>query len=183
MTELTLAATLRPVNNSFLFSDHKVRMAIDDNGDPWFCAKDVCEAIDIVWQGAAKTLKNSPKEWQGVGKLPTPSGVQDTFFITEPAVYRLIFRSNKPQAIEFTNWVCAEVLPTIRRQGYFGQLNANQCVALRYQKIKLLELLSTKDAFTFDSVVVSLRAVCNLLGETMPNIGLLSEKPSLSRLA
>jgi prophage antirepressor-like protein len=170
MSELSLVNEIRPVNNSFLFSEHPVRMAIDDLGTPWFCAKDVCEAIDMLWQGTAKTLKSVPKEWQGVGKLTTPFGLQDAIYLTEPAVYRLIFRSNKPQAIDFTNWVCSDVLPSIRRQGYFGQLNATQSIALRYQKIKLLELLNTKDAFTFSSVLTSLKAVCNLLGETMPSI-------------
>ena len=39
--------------------------------------------------------------------------------ISEPAVYKLAFRSNKPEADTFTNWVASEVLPSIRKTGKY----------------------------------------------------------------
>jgi prophage antirepressor-like protein len=49
-------------------------------------------------------------------------GEQDQEFVTinEPALYKLAFRSNKPAAEEFTNWVASEVLPAIRKTGRYG---------------------------------------------------------------
>ena len=38
-------------------------------------------------------------------------------FITESGVYDLIFKSRKPEAIRFKDWVTDEVLPTIRKTG------------------------------------------------------------------
>lgn len=37
--------------------------------------------------------------------------------MTEAGVNRLILRSNKPEAADFQEWVTAEVLPAIRRNG------------------------------------------------------------------
>lgn len=44
---------------------------------------------------------------------------RDLVFISEPAVYKLAFRSNKPEADVFTNWVASEVLPAIRKGGEY----------------------------------------------------------------
>lgn len=50
--------------------------------------------------------------------ITDPRGrVQDTTVINEPAVYKLVFRSNKPEAEKFSDWVAEEVLPTIRKTG------------------------------------------------------------------
>lgn len=35
--------------NPYLFSENEVRTALDDAGEPWFCAKDVCSVLDIQW--------------------------------------------------------------------------------------------------------------------------------------
>jgi prophage antirepressor-like protein len=39
--------------------------------------------------------------------------------ITEAALYKLAFRSNKPAADAFTNWVASEVLPSIHKTGQY----------------------------------------------------------------
>ena len=85
---------------------------------PVFVAKDVCEALEITWNGAA-TLAVLPAAWKLVVKLPTSFGEKDTIAITEAGVYKLAFRSNKPEAEEFTNWVAGTVLPAIRQTGRF----------------------------------------------------------------
>jgi len=55
-------------------------------------------------------------------EIPDPLGrLQSTFFISEPAVYMVAFRSNKPDAIRFTKWVASEVLPSIRKTGTYTQ--------------------------------------------------------------
>lgn len=52
-------------------------------------------------------------------KLHIRRGTYETRLISEPAVYKLAFRSNKPQADAFTNWVASEVLPAIRKTGKY----------------------------------------------------------------
>lgn len=89
------------------------------NNEPWFVAKDVANALDIAWSGA--TLSNIPDDWKGMMSFNTPSygdrggGVQQLSVINEAALYKLAFRSNKPQADAFVNWVAGEVLPQLRQ--------------------------------------------------------------------
>lgn len=106
----------------FSFRDHEIRTVVNGDGKPWFVARDICCALALDWSG--KTLSAIPKEWRGMGKLPIrqKSGrvVQSNIaIISEPAVYKLAFRSNKPEADEFTNWVASEVLPAIRQCGKY----------------------------------------------------------------
>ncbi len=112
-------ATSSPV---FQFNSHHIRTTIID-AQPWFVAKDVSEALGLQWTG--HVLSAIPDSWQGVVKLTTPSngyrggGNQRLRIISEPAVYKLAFRSNKPEADAFTNWVASEVLPAIRKTGKY----------------------------------------------------------------
>jgi len=53
--------------------------------------------------------------WTMGRELPDPNGrIQKTTLINEAGLYKLAFRSNKPEADKFTNWVTSEVLPQIR---------------------------------------------------------------------
>lgn len=109
-------SAIASATSSFLFNSTSVR-AITKGDNIWFVAKDVCKALGITWSGA--TLKEMPKGWQGMLRFNTPSGNQQVRCISEPAVYKLAFRSNKPEADAFTNWVVSEVLPSIRKTGKF----------------------------------------------------------------
>lgn len=94
------------------------------DGEPWFVAKDVAMALDIDWSG--KTLKSIPEGWKTMGSFPIyasegdVTGVRRTTFINESAMYKLAFRSNKPEADRFVNWIAGEVLPSIRRTGSYS---------------------------------------------------------------
>ena len=94
---------------------HQVRIQIID-GEPWFCLKDVCDILTIEnsRRVAAEVLDQS-----GVRKTDTRSGGQNRklAFVNEPNLYRVIFRSNKPEARQFQDWVFSEVLPAIRKTG------------------------------------------------------------------
>ena len=105
----------------FSYESHQVR-TLSENGETWFAAVDVCRCLVLTWSGA--TLKAIPKCWQRMLKFNTPSGVQGFKAISEPAVYKLAFRSNKPEADAFTNWVASEVLPSIRKTGKYEPSSA-----------------------------------------------------------
>ena len=40
-------------------------------------------------------------------------------FLTESGVYKLVFKSHKPNAEAFTDWIADEVLPTLRKTGSY----------------------------------------------------------------
>jgi len=167
---------INEVKNPFLFIDSEVRTATAENGEAFFCAKDVFKALDICWNGA-RSLKNVRKKWQLVVYRTTSFGEKETIFVHEAAVYVIATRSNKPNAEKFTDWLFEDVVPTLRRQGYYGNLTEGQQFKYREQKLRLIQQLNhCRDQFSFEAVLDSLRNVCNLLGEPMPATSKIGKK-------
>lgn len=92
-----------------------LRVVKDDQGEPWFVAKDVCNALDLGRQQDSTRYLDSDEK--GEGLVNTSSGVQTMVTVNEPGLYRLILKSRKPEAKAFQRWVTHEVLPAIRRDG------------------------------------------------------------------
>lgn len=93
----------------------EIRTIQNDSGI-LFCGSDVARAL-----GYARPADAISAHCKGVCVLPTPSagGVQNTKFITEGDVYRLIAHSKLPGAERFERWVFDEVLPSIRKHGAY----------------------------------------------------------------
>lgn len=81
---------------------------------PVFCLTDICKVLDLQ-PGATKNRLGQ----KGISLINTPTagGEQQLVYISEQNLYKVIMRSNKPQAEPFQDWVCGEVLPAIRRTG------------------------------------------------------------------
>ena len=111
------------VNNLKIFefaSDKQLRVVINEqDGEPWFVAKDVCEILEFGNYRQALTTHLDEDE-KGVQKMDTPGGMQDMTIISESGLYTLIMRSNKPEAKKFRKWVTSEVLPSIRKTGMYA---------------------------------------------------------------
>lgn len=99
------------------FNQNPIRTTSID-GQPYFCLVDACGALDLSNSRQTKTQLSEA----GVTKtyVSYESGAKELTFINEPNLYRLIFRSNKPQAQAFADWVYSEVLPSIRKTGGYG---------------------------------------------------------------
>lgn len=94
-----------------------IRVRADENGNPWFVAKDLCEILDISnSRDAFASLDDGEK---GVVTADTPGGPQNLSAVSESGLYSLIFRSRKPEARDFRRWVTAEVIPSIRKHGAY----------------------------------------------------------------
>lgn len=130
------------VNNLKLFNSNEfgeMRTYCDPNtGDVWFCLADVCKALDIKNPRDTKTtlaergliLLNVRDLDIAVGTTDgtpteeeTPAkdlgGNPNMTFIDEGNLYQIIFQSRKPNAVKFKEWVCYEVLPSIRKHGAY----------------------------------------------------------------
>ena len=87
------------------------------DGEPWFVAKDV--AIALGYKNYSTAID---RHCEGVVKqetLQTAGGMQNISIIPEKGIYRLIMRSKLPNAIKFQDWVCDEVLPSIKKHGAY----------------------------------------------------------------
>lgn len=91
----------------------QVRVA-EVNREPMFCLADVAKAL-----GYSNPAKAVIDHCKGVTVLETPtsSGVQSIKFGKEGDVYRLTMKSKLPNAEKFQDWVCDEILPSIRKNG------------------------------------------------------------------
>lgn len=98
------------------FEGRIVRTHVDDQGLPWFSAKDVCLILGIAnHRDAVSKLDDDEK----VSVLL--DGSQKQIVVNESGLYTLIFRSNKIEARRFKKWVTSEVLPSIRKTGSYSR--------------------------------------------------------------
>ena len=104
-----------------------VRTTIDKKGEPWFCAKDLCDVLgykkaseavrqhvrssDTVKRGVARIAKNRYGECNG--KMQ----VVQMIFVNESGFYALVLGSKLATAVKFKDWVTSVVLPQIRKTG------------------------------------------------------------------
>ncbi len=96
------------------------------NGEPWFLAGDVCRVLGI--KDSAKAVRDIEAKYKAAGvKVATSSrtlvdtagGRQQVVIVTEQILYELIFNSRKQKAVLFRAWVTGEVLPSIRKHGFY----------------------------------------------------------------
>jgi prophage antirepressor-like protein len=109
------------VNDAFLkvftFDDKPIR-TVGTYENPWFVVKDICDVLDI--KKIDSSIRNIPEKWKGTQVLSTLGGLQNMSLINEAGVYKLIMRSNKPNAEKFQEFVCEDVLPSIRKTGSYS---------------------------------------------------------------
>ena len=90
----------------FDYNGAKVRTVMQD-GEPWFVAKDVCDVLGIKnARKAVSSLADDEKMTVTESYAQTKRGGARFYnVVNEPGLYRLIFRSNKPEAEQFKHWV------------------------------------------------------------------------------
>lgn len=97
-----------------------LRVTTDNSGEPWFVAKDVCDALGIQTNHVREILDDDE-----VSNLPTTEvgpelGGRDPLIVSEAGMYALVLKSRKPEAHAFKRWVTHDVLPSIRRHGAYA---------------------------------------------------------------
>lgn len=107
----------------YSFDGNQVRTLTDEQGEPWFVAKDVCDILGLTNVSVAlsgldedETAKIDPKQYLGSENRSN----QPINIVSEPGLYVLIGKSRKPEAKAFRRWVNHEVLPSIRRRGVYA---------------------------------------------------------------
>lgn len=147
--------------------------------EPLFCLADVCRVLEIKNVSDCKSRLNA----KGIVLTDTPTngGVQQLVYISEQNLYKVIMRSDKPQAEPFQDWVCGEVLPSIRKTGGYihtkesdtdddimarALLIAQETLKRRDERIKALETEREQDKpkVAFANAIEASKSSC-LIGE------------------
>jgi prophage antirepressor-like protein len=148
----------------FNYEQSEVRTAINENGEPLFCLKDVCEILEIFDHKQAKErlASDGSIEYPLVDSL----GRNNTAtFINEPNLYRLIFQSRKPEAKKFQDWIYNEVLPSIRKTGQYSvnSIPPKQIKRATQEEIKARDCKAIKERVETTSALFKLDEIGTLL--------------------
>jgi len=101
--------------------------SIENDGEPWFVATDVCQALDIqnVSQ-AVDRLDTDERSMLNIGRQGKAN------MVNEYGLYNLILASRKTEAKEFKRWITHEVIPSIRKTGSYKVPSVNE---IDYKKL------------------------------------------------
>ena len=123
---------LMTIMNSAEFGE--VRTVLRD-GEPWFVAKDVCDAFGETNRNRA--MQRLDDDEKGYTRMTTPGGEQQVAIVSESGLYALLFamqpeeargvsdeyiRERQEKLRAFKRWITHDVLPTLRKQGYYSMI-------------------------------------------------------------
>jgi prophage antirepressor-like protein len=103
---------------TFPVTNDIIRTYTDEHGNPWFMGMDVCNALNITACNAYKKLDDSQKTLMHRMHLGMKPG-KPFVLVSESGLYKLVMRSDKPEAKRFQDWVTKDVLPAIRKDGAY----------------------------------------------------------------
>ena len=102
----------------FKYEDNEVR-TVERNGEVWWVLADVCRVLDIKNPtDVRKRLDEDERARFNLGRQGEAN------IISESGLYKVILRSDKPEAKKFKRWVTHEVLPSIRQTGAYDAASA-----------------------------------------------------------
>lgn len=140
----------------------RVRTVSVDN-EPWFFAKDVCDALSVATNHVRESLDEDEVSNLRTTEIGPEFGGKAPLIVSEAGLYSLILKSRKPEAKAFKRWITHDVIPAIRKTGGYhipqspeeqmaqGLLAAQKLLA---EKDKRIEEMRPKEIFA-DAVSVS----------------------------
>jgi anti-repressor protein len=123
----------------FNFENNEIRTKIIDN-EPYFSLEDVCKILEIKNPLRSKERLLDTQGIYGAFAF-TLMGYEETDFISETNLYRLISQSRKPEAEKFKHWVISDVLP------FFTQDKVAKEIIKDLKKLKDLKKQIEKEQF------------------------------------
>lgn len=150
-------ATLIP----FQYKDAPVRTVWID-GKPWFVLVDLCSVLHLSNPGQVVSrlgdgVTSSYPIADSLGRF------QDTTIVSESGMYRVVLRSDKPEALAFQAWITEEVLPSIREKGSYSLPGVMPTATTSFEtQARVLDILKNviaKDYLEAKARIVAARAM------------------------
>lgn len=102
----------------FAYENHQVRVVTID-GEPWFVLSDLCKVLGI--SDVSIVRRRLDDGVCQVHPIVDQLGrAQQATIVSEPGMYEVVIRSDKPGAVVFRRWLTGTVLPSIRKTGSYG---------------------------------------------------------------
>lgn len=123
---------INAIDTSLSFNQDTIRV-LGTIDKPLFVVKDICKILGI--SNSTDILKNIPSRWKDLIKSNTSRGLQTVNVVTEPGLYKIIMRSNKPKASILQEWICENILPSIRKNGEYKMNKEYQEILQQNQEL------------------------------------------------
>lgn len=161
----------------FHYENNEIRTILKDD-EPWWVLKDVADILGI--ENHKDLRKRLDADEVGRFDLPHPQSPEKTIPIVccnESGLYKVILRSDKPEAKKFTRWVTHEVLPAIRKTGqYLIPGMAPQLCPVKpssagevAQLLRVLRATMKDNYQTPDVIAQTAKMICKQFGIALPD--------------
>lgn len=153
----------------FNYGEVPVR-TITKNGEPWWVLKDVCGILEI--KNSRDAVKRLDQDEKDVGQIDTLGGKQGMTIINESGLYKVILRSDKPEAKKFTRWVTHEVLPAIRKTGIYSVSPYKPKASSVGEVIKLVEMtrsMMEEQGCKSTEIAQAVKQICDQFNINLPD--------------
>ena len=121
------------------YNDQSIRQTVNEDGEVLFCAYDVAKALG--YRDALDILRNLDEDErpQMVRALDSKNELREMPFVNEYQIYGILMMLNTERTKPFRRWVTHEVLPSIRKYGYYinAQMTEDQLEKMK-EKVKSL---------------------------------------------
>lgn len=150
-------ATLIP----FQYKDNPVRTVWID-GKPWFVLSDLCSVLNLTTP--AKVASRLEDGMSSTHPIPDSLGrIQHVTIVNESGMYRVVLRSDKPEALALQAWITDEVLPSIREKGSYSLPGVTSTATASFEtQARVLDILKNviaKDYLEAKARIVLARAM------------------------
>ena len=122
----------------------RVRTVSVDN-EPWFFAKDVCDALSVATNHVRESLDEDEVSNLRTTEIGPEFGGKAPLIVSEAGLYSLILKSRKPEAKAFQRWITHEVIPAIRKTGGY-QVPQSPAEQMARGILAAQKLLAERDA-------------------------------------
>lgn len=136
----------------FDYQGNSIRVIRDEHGEPWWIAADISAILE--YRSASDMARYLDEDEKGAHSVRTPSGIQNMIIVNEPGLYSAIMKSRRPEAKAFKRFITHELLPTLRRSGYYA-LDAHPSANAQTAAMAALDALN-------DTVIQQFTALVNL---------------------
>jgi prophage antirepressor-like protein len=157
--------------------DNDINFIFDQKGNVWFNARDILQSLEM--KDPKKAIKQNIKKYNKIRivtidklyKRIFPEMHPDTIFVNEFGMYDLILRSRMKKAEKFRELLTMEILPSIRKFGYYSvstktmqkleneNINMKEKMNFYEKRIETLENNQKKCELPQESVVYAIRPI------------------------
>ncbi|WP_290371886.1 BRO family protein [uncultured Parasutterella sp.] len=146
------------MSNALTFSFENTQLSVlGDFLNPLFIAKQVCDLLGFGNSRQALETHCDPEDVTKVEMLDRLNRKQLVNCVNESGLYALIFGSKLPKAKQFKRWVTNEVLPAIRKQGYYQVTSNTLTPAQQHQIQTAVAARAQKTAHNYQTIYRALK--------------------------